>query len=74
MTGVPTAICPPAAHPQCVPYRLGTLLATIPGATPYLAADPAQSQLWCRRLAGLGGLDLVIRVDTAVAHLTGALG
>jgi tetratricopeptide (TPR) repeat protein len=37
------------------PLALGTTLDTIPGATPYLAADPAEIEAWRERLAGLEG-------------------
>jgi Flp pilus assembly protein TadD len=39
-----------------LPYVLGTTLETIPGRTPYLAADPARSAAWRHRLARLPGL------------------
>ena len=38
------------------PWRLGTTLATVPGHTPYLAADPSRTGRWRDRLAGLPGL------------------
>jgi Tfp pilus assembly protein PilF len=41
-----------------VPRRLGTRLETIPGETPYLAADPAAAAAWRTRLAGLPGLKI----------------
>ncbi|HEY1750084.1 MAG TPA: tetratricopeptide repeat protein [Caulobacteraceae bacterium] len=40
---------------MCLPRLLGTTAATIPGETPYLAADPAAAQAWRERLAGLAG-------------------
>ncbi|HEY8873034.1 MAG TPA: glycosyltransferase family 9 protein, partial [Stellaceae bacterium] len=39
-----------------LPRVFGTTLDTIPAATPYLAADPARTADWRRRLAGLDGL------------------
>lgn len=39
-----------------LPWAFGTTLATIPGQTPYLAADPGATAHWRRRLAGLPGL------------------
>jgi tetratricopeptide (TPR) repeat protein len=48
----------PAADFQCpllsAPGVLGTTLATIPAAVPYLTPDPARVQSWRARLAGLG--------------------
>ncbi|MGB8840812.1 MAG: tetratricopeptide repeat protein [Aliidongia sp.] len=52
----------PRHDAQCsllsVPRVLGTRLETIPGETPYLAADPVASAAWRARLAGLGGLKI----------------
>jgi tetratricopeptide (TPR) repeat protein len=39
-----------------LPRALGTTLDTIPGTTPYLAADAALAAKWRERLAGLAGL------------------
>jgi tetratricopeptide (TPR) repeat protein len=39
----------------CLPRLLGVTLATIPAETPYLAADPAGTAAWARRLAALPG-------------------
>lgn len=39
-----------------LPRAFGTTLDTIPAATPYLAADPAQAANWRERLAGIDGL------------------
>jgi hypothetical protein len=39
-----------------LPRAFGTTLETIPAATPYLAADPAEATLWRKRLASLPGL------------------
>ena len=38
-----------------LPLALGTTLASVPAATPYLHADPDQSAAWRRRLAALPG-------------------
>lgn len=38
-----------------VPYRLGTVLETIPGDVPYISASPALVDKWAARLAGLPG-------------------
>ncbi|PKU26002.1 tetratricopeptide repeat protein [Telmatospirillum siberiense] len=38
------------------PHRFGTTLETIPARSPYLAADPARTAAWGRRLTGLSGL------------------
>jgi tetratricopeptide (TPR) repeat protein len=37
-----------------LPGRFATTLETIPGAVPYLGADPSAAALWRRRLEGLG--------------------
>ncbi len=39
----------------CLPRLLGVTLDTVPADTPYLAADPAASAGWARRLAALPG-------------------
>ena len=39
-----------------LPRAFGTRLDTIPGATPYLAADPGRASEWRKRLAPLDGL------------------
>jgi tetratricopeptide (TPR) repeat protein len=39
---------------MCLPRVLGTTLDTIPGATPYLAADPTKTAHWAARLAAYG--------------------
>ena len=39
----------------CLPRLLGTELATIPAAIPYLSAEPAAVEAWAERLKGLGG-------------------
>ena len=39
-----------------LPLALGTTLATVPAAIPYLHADPAQAAMWRARLAALPGL------------------
>ncbi len=39
-----------------LPHVCGTTLETIPGAVPYLTADPADVAHWRERLAGLAGL------------------
>jgi hypothetical protein len=39
-----------------LPLLLGTRLDTIPGATPYLAAEPARVAAWRARLNGIAGL------------------
>ena len=39
-----------------LPHVVGTTLETIPAATPYLTADPADVAHWRERLAGLAGL------------------
>jgi tetratricopeptide (TPR) repeat protein len=39
-----------------LPRVFGTTLDTIPAATPYLAADPARTADWRRRLSGIDGL------------------
>ena len=39
-----------------LPRATGTTITTIPGTTPYLAADPADIVRWRARLAGLSGL------------------
>ncbi len=59
MPGVDRIIMPGEALPhvdlQCpllsLPMAMGTTLATIPAATPYLHADPALTTLWGQRLA-----------------------
>jgi hypothetical protein len=38
-----------------LPGAFGTVLGTIPGQIPYLAADPKAAASWCRRLASLPG-------------------
>jgi tetratricopeptide (TPR) repeat protein len=40
----------------CAPRLLGTTLATIPGETPYLFADPAKAAAWAERLGDDGRL------------------
>ena len=55
---VPRGMSLPPVDLQCpmlsLPLGFGTLLETIPGTVPYLAADPAATETWRRRLAGEG--------------------
>jgi tetratricopeptide (TPR) repeat protein/enamine deaminase RidA (YjgF/YER057c/UK114 family) len=50
----------PPSDAECpllnLPHVFGTTLDTIPGPSPYLAADPARVAVWRARLAGLPGL------------------
>jgi tetratricopeptide (TPR) repeat protein len=43
-----------------LPRLLGTTLATVPAAVPYLAAEPARVERWQRKLAPLGGFKVGI--------------
>jgi tetratricopeptide (TPR) repeat protein len=43
------------AHMMSLPFLTGTRLDTIPGATPYLAAEPERATRWARRLARRDG-------------------
>ena len=51
---------PPSCDLQCaimrLPYIAGTTIESIPAATPYLTADPADIESWRKRLAGVSGL------------------
>jgi hypothetical protein len=51
---------PPSCDLQCaimrLPYVAGTTLESVPAATPYLTADPADVAHWGKRLAGATGL------------------
>ena len=41
-------------HLMSIPHALGTELATIPAAVPYLRADPVKSGRWTARIEGPG--------------------
>jgi tetratricopeptide (TPR) repeat protein len=59
---------------MCLPRVFGTTLETIPGETPYLAADPAKAAAWAERLAAYDGLKVGLvwagasRQHNPVAH------
>jgi len=55
-----TALPDPAAYEYhtpllCLPRLLGTELATVPAAIPYLSAEPLAAKAWSEKLAALGG-------------------
>ncbi len=50
-----------------LPLAFGTTLESIPSATPYLHADPAEAAGWRSRMAGAGGESAVLKVGLAWA-------
>lgn len=73
--GVMTASNPnhPLAGTKSIPPGLAATLLEIPGAIS-LAPEATGARDFHDTAAIIAGLDLVVSVDTAVAHLTGALG